>query len=73
MILQADLLLGNVKFLNIIDEFLLKAVLIIVHLFDFGQSIQDAPLDLVDARLLLARHLVEKGLYCINFLLKEYG
>ena len=71
MVLQPDFFLSNVKLLYIINEFLFKAVLVVVHLFDLGKSVEDAALDFLYAGLLISRHLIEQRLDGSNLFLKE--
>ena len=49
MVLQAQLLFGDVEFLDIENEFLLKAVLVIVNPLELGERIENAAFDFLDA------------------------
>ena len=60
MVGQTLLLLADVELLDVVDELLLEAVLIVVNLGNLLQTIDDALADLLHARLLIRFYLREQ-------------
>ena len=61
MIGKALLLLADVEFLYIVDKFLLEAVLVVVHAFEFFEARFEAFAYLGHAALLEGNDLLHKG------------
>ena len=60
------LLFADVKFLNVVNEFLLQAVLVVVHAFEFAQSVFQALANACHAALFVRFNLAQQAAYALN-------
>ena len=60
MVAEALLLLADVEFLDVVDEFLLEAILVVFHLGNLLQTVDDALADFLHARLLVGFNLLQQ-------------
>ena len=70
MIGQALLFLADIKFLNIVDQLLLQAVLIIVHTWNLQQTVDDTRPDFLHAALLVWLNRGQQRSDIVNLLRK---
>ena len=59
---------ADVEFLNIVDELLFQAVFVVVHAFQFFQTLRQALADFFNARFLKRFDFSEKTLNVVDFL-----
>ena len=67
---KALLLLADVELLDVVDEFLLQAVLVVIHIWNLLQSVNDVLSDLLHASLLVWFDASQERLDVIHFLSK---
>lgn len=67
---KALLLLADVELLDVVDEFLLQAVLVVIHIRNLLQSVNDVLSDLLHASLLVWFDASQERLDVIHFLSK---